>query len=313
MMLSEEVAPQDNEWEEVIRWHFAIVGLDIQQDEFEIAPGVTLKRINNSPSFQSLSEHLSDPMTIGLVQHYVNQASLRFELVIDTEYLEENISVPELADLVVTAIGVKTESDIICLTTCEESWGSINRLTNQKFKTRIENAPYVPKLYGPTVVSDNDLTWIKENLRAILDLNTDPKFATAFKSFSSQMHCADPRLAVAQTWAGIEALVGGKFQASYSLSLLAALLLEPRGASCEKKRKEIRSLYDKRSDIIHGRSVKTELVTAHAVDARRLLAQLLAKLIELGRVYDDDDIHTLATYLPQNPDDFQRHPLGTPN
>jgi hypothetical protein len=312
-MPNEEIAQHEDEWAEVTRWHFAIVGLDIQQDEFELAPGVTLQRIRNHPSFQSLSERLSDPMAIGLVQHYVNKKSLRFELVIDTEYLEEKISVPELADLIVTAIGVKTESDIICLTTCEVSWGSMDRLTNQKFKTRIENATYMPNLYRPMLVSDNDLAWIKENLRAILDLNTDAKFATAFKSFSAQMHCAEPSLAVAQTWAGIESLVGGKFQASYSLSLLAALLLEPRGASCESRRKAIRSLYDRRSDIIHGRSLRLEQVTAHAMDARRLLSQLLSKLIELGRVYDDENIHTLATHLPQNPDDSQARPLTTPN
>lgn len=312
-MVNEQGTNQTDEWDDVTRWHFAIVGLDIQQDHFELAPGVSLHRIRNFPSAQSLAELVSDPMTIGLVQHYSNQKSLRYELAIDAEYLEENIGIPELADLVVTALGVKTESDFFCLTACEESWGRFEQFTNRKLKTRIENAPYVSKLSDSTAVSEDDLDWISENFPAILDLNNDSKFAIAFKSFSTQMHCPDPRLAVSQTWAGIESLVGGRFQASYSLSLLAALLLEPRGASCESRRQEIRSLYDKRSDIIHGRTISPEAVRAHAADARRLLAQLIAKLIELGRVYDDQDIHTLATYLPPNPDEFQTRPLSTTN
>ena len=106
-MRNEEIAKHENEWAEVTRSHFAIAVLDIQQDEFELAPGVALQRIRNHPSFQSLSERLSDPISIRLVQHYVNKGSLFIELVIDTEYLKEKISVPELADLIVTAIGVK--------------------------------------------------------------------------------------------------------------------------------------------------------------------------------------------------------------
>lgn len=54
-------------------------------------------------------------------------------------------------------------------------------------------------------------------------------------------------------------------------------------------------MYDKRSDIVHGRPVKEEALSKHVIEARRLLAELLCKFIELGKIFDTKEIHKIAT------------------
>ena len=287
--------PDKDAWADVLQWHFAVVGLEIGQNHFDIADGVSIRRIQHLPSPETIANCLSNPVAIGLFQHYAKLRMLRYELVIDLEYLEEDIPIPELADFIVTSIGVRTSSDLFCLAACERSWGQFTDSTSKTYLARIENAPYVTSLDEPIAITEDELHWVEENFASMLKLTEMSPFAIAFKSYSAQMHCPDPRMATTQIWAGIESLIQGRFQASYSLSLLTALLLEPKGPNCEKRRQAIRSMYDRRSDIVHGREVKDATLATHVVEARRLLAELLCKFIELGKIFDKKEIHKIAT------------------
>ncbi len=287
--------PSGDDWSEVLQWHFAVVGLDLSQESYEIADGITIKRIKQLPTAETITNCLSNHVACGLFRHYSDLGMIRYELVIDLEYLEEDIEVSELADLIVTSIGVRTQSDLFCLAACEESWGQLEIGGNRIYASRIENAPYVASLEEPIAITDDDLSWVKENFEKIMELALLSPFTIAFKSYSAQMHCPDPRMATTQIWAGVESLIQGRFQASYSLSLLTALLLETKGPTCEKRRQDIRSMYDRRSDVVHGREIKETDLATHVVEARRLLAELLCKFIELGKIFDKKEIHKIAT------------------
>lgn len=52
-----------------------------------------------------------------------------------------------------------------------------------------------------------------------------------------------------------------------------------------------------------------ENLRVHVAEVRGLLAQLISKVIELGRMPDHTYFHDLTTM----PDDFQQRPLTTPN
>ena len=293
--MSESAAadPEEDAWADVLQWHFAVVGLDVGQDYYQIANGIYIQKIRNLPTAETVASSLSNPVAIGLFQHYASLGMLRYELVIDLEYLEDDIPVPELADFIVTGIGVRTQSDLFCLTACEESWGKLQ--PGRTYLARIENAPYVVSLDEPIAVTDDELHWVQQNFESILELTMQTPFALAFKSYSAQMNSPDPRMVTTQIWAGIESLIEGKFQVSYSLSLLAALILEPKGPNCEERRLAIRKMYNQRSDVVHGREVKEEVLSTHVIEARRLLADLLCKFIELGKIFHRQEIHKIAT------------------
>lgn len=286
----------DDYWEQCSKWHFAIAGVKTIGDTLDVAPGVVLRRLHKFPTRKIMSDSLDNDLVVGLMQHYANNHAIEHELVVDTELLDDPIPVRELATNVIAGIRIRTEAESFCPAACESSWMELDSVAKKPCKSALmENAMYSHLPDSPKAITDDDLDWLNRHLSAISDLNLDDRFAIAFRALSTYMHAADYRMMASQIWGGIESLIKARDHVSYSLSLWAALYLKPRGPSCGAEQLRIRKLYDKRSNVVHGRAIPEDELKSHVESARQLLGQLLAKVIEAGKLPSDDDFLQLTT------------------
>ncbi len=286
----------DDYWDQSPKWHFAIAGVKTHADELEVTSGVVLRRLHEFPTRKIMSDCLDNDLVVGLMQHYANNHAIEHELVVDAELLEDRIPVRELAMNVIAGIRIRTEAESFCPAACEHSWMELGSVAMKPCKSALmENAMYSHVPDTPKTITNDDLDWLSKHLSAMSDLNVDDRFAIAFRALSTYMHAADYRMMAAQIWGGIESLIKARDHVSYSLSLWAALYLEPRGPSCGTRQIEIRKLYDKRSDVVHGREISNADLKSHVESARQLLGQLLAKVIEVGKLPSNEDFLQLTT------------------
>jgi hypothetical protein len=119
------------------------------------------------------------------------------------------------------------------------------------------------------------------------------------EALCTYLHAGNYRMMAAQLWVGIESLFDVHHEVSYRISALIARLLERRGPQCRELFKQVKELYDERSKVVHGRKVGDEVLREHVAKARSLLARLLSRLIELGRLPSKDE-HDDLMFLPDD-------------
>lgn len=284
------------EWDDIPQWHFAIAGIQTNVEELEVLSGITIRRLRKFPTRKIMSDSLDNDLVIGLMQHYAGNHVIEHELVIESELLDDPIPANELALNVIAGLRIQTETELFCPAACDCSWMALESADHHPCVAAVvETAMYSHTIESPKAITDDDVDWLSEHLTSISDLSLEDRFAIGFNALTTYKHAADLRMMATQLWGGIEALVGAKYLGSYGLSLWAALYLQPRGIECKTLRHAIRKLYDKRSDVVHGRSIKDDDLQKHVVEARRILGQLLAKVIEAGELPSDEHFHELTT------------------
>ncbi len=286
----------DEDWDKSSKWHFAIAGVKTNADELEVTSGVVLRRLHEFPTRKLMTDCLDNDLVVGLMQHYAINHAIEHELVVDFELLNDPIPVRELATNVLAGIRIRTQAELFCPAACEYSWMELGSIAKRPCMSALmEHAMYSHVPEAPKTITEDDLDWLNKHLSAMSDLNVDDRFAIAFRALSTYLHAADYRMMASQIWGGIESLIKARDHVSYSLSLWAALYLEPRGPNCGMRQSEIRKLYDKRSDVVHGREISIDDLKTHVESARRLLGQLLAKVIEAGKLPSEKDFLQLTT------------------
>src|SRR5262245_9142191 len=78
-----------NQLEEIGQWHFAIGGLDTQQENLELGGPIHLRRLKQFPTDGQLSLSLTSLSVAGAMALY-GERTVRHELVIDAERFEEH-------------------------------------------------------------------------------------------------------------------------------------------------------------------------------------------------------------------------------
>lgn len=288
---------EESEWDEVEKWHFAIAGLKTNTDSLELKPGVTINKLKLVPTETELTTHLKNSLVAGVMQHYCADKVVQHELVIDATLTEDPNPIRDQAGHILAGLRIHTEAEIICPAYCDRSWGDLREAArNSCLAELLERAMYSHPFENLTTITEVDLTWIDENLELLGELSDgNERFQTAREALSTYMHAANYRMMAAQLWAGIESIFEPKHEVSYRISLWAALMLEERGQKCKERREFIRKLYNRRSDVVHGAGVDDEKLKLHVAEARGLLAQLLAKIVERGSMPSTDDFHELTT------------------
>ena len=290
-----EMTPDD--LDTVARWHFAVGGLKTQSESMELAGAVRLERLKTFPTRTELTSHLNSPLVAGLMQHY-GEDVVQHELVIDAAETDDPQFIPRLAGLILAGLRIRTGAEILCPAVCDRSWSDLRRADpNSCLAYRVEPAMYAHKFEGLTVVTADDLGWVRDNLNGLLGLEDELRFRTALEALCTYLHAANYRMMAAQLWAGIEALFDVTYEISFRLPLLAALLLEKRGPICRDRRLAIHELYKQRSKAVHGGKISEEDLKEHVSKTRQLLAQLLSKIVTRGSLPTSDEFTDL-TVMP---------------
>jgi len=278
----------------VPRWHFAVGGLETQQETLPLGQAIRLRRLRQFPTHEQLALSLTSLPVAGAVA-LCGEEILRHELVIDTEHFDDPGGIPPTAEAILAGLRIRTGAEIICPAMCERSWAALPTSPPNGCRAyHLERGLSQGMAARPCLLLPDDLEWVRENLATIVRLTDNDSFQTAVEALCTYMLAATDRMKAAQLWAGVEALFGRQFgEVGYRLRVLTAMLLEDRGPERRKHYKRFKKLYDTRSDVVHGAKSKPAELAAHLGEVRELLARLLRRVIALGRVPTGDDFEEM--------------------
>jgi hypothetical protein len=292
------IPPKD--FEQISRWHFAIGGLDTQQETLELAPPIRLRRLKAFPTPEQLAQCLTSLPVAGAMAQY-GEKVIRHELVIDGERFEEHPErIFQTAEAILAGLRIRTRAEIICPAVCEHSWAALPTTPpNGCHAFHFERGLAHHAVAEPKLLLADDLNWVRDNLAMVIRLTEHDGFQTAVEALCTYMLAGSDRMKVAQLWAGIEAIFDVEYELRYRLSILAARLLCSPGKECREVYGDMKSLYSERSKIIHGKQLakKKEAhdakVGEHIGRTRARLADLLTCLIALGKVPTEEDFEQM--------------------
>lgn len=274
------------------RWHFAFGGIETEHDVLELASAVRIQRLNSYPSQQTLSSRLDSPFVAGIMGHY-GPERITHQLIIESNNLGDFDYICDSVRAILAGLRVRTQSELYCPAVCSRPWDDLDSSSSElSVACRFEPHVYSLDVSQPVAIGMADLRWVKENLGRVLTLSKQARFSTALDALCSYLHTERDRMKAAQLWVGIEAIFEVEFEISYRLPLLAALMLKPRGPGCKKLRDQVKKLYNERSKAIHGQEFKN--AKEHVHEVRKLLAQLLTKIIEEGNLPTKQDFDDLV-------------------
>ncbi len=288
----------------VSHWFFAVGGLQTAQARLPLNKAIELRRLGSYPQATELALGLRDLTTAGFMAHY-GETVIQHELVFDAGLFGDYEEVVRTAGLVVAAIRIRTEADVICPAVCERSWADLKgTAVGDRYQAyRVEPINLDHALGTSYAVTLEDMEWTARALAPLWELTVvkkedDERFATAIEALCSYLYAGSYRMMAAQLWAGVEALFDVQMEVKYRIATLSACLLEPPGTKRRDKYERVKKLDDERSKAVHGRRVTDEKLRTHVAEVRTLLAQLLARLIARGKVPTKDDFDDLV-FLPE--------------
>lgn len=133
-------------------------------------------------------------------------------------------------------------------------------------------------------LGDAEFGWVKEYEPNFRDLIKVDRFSAAMRYFGNAHYLFDLDHRIMLLWAGIEGLLQVEAEHSHRIALYSAIL--SHGADEEKlaRLKSVKAAYGLRSRVVHGAKPKQAKLEKGYAEATDLLATLLARCVELGRV-----------------------------
>lgn len=302
-----DIPPDD--LDEIEQWHFAVGGLDTQHETVTLGGPITLRRLRSFPTHDRLALSLTSLPVAGAMALY-GEKILRHELVIDASRFEEHTNrIFPTAEAILAGLRIRMGSEIVCPAVCEMSWASLRTSPPNKCRAfHFERGLSHQAAPEPKLLLTEDLDWVRENLATLIRLTDDESFQTAVEALCTYMLASNDRMKVAQLWAGVDAIFGIEHELQYRICTLTARMLSPLGMHCREIFNEMKTLYKERSKIIHGKPLAKKKdahdakVHEHITRIRARLAQLLTKLIALGKVPTEEDFEEML-FGKQNPDE----------
>lgn len=286
--------------EQIKQWHFAVGGLDTQQETLEIGGPIRLRRLKLFPTHEQLALSLSSLPVAGAMALY-GEKIVRHELVIDASRFEENTErIFPTAEAILAGLRIRTGAEIVCPAVCEHSWAALRTSPPNKCRAfHFERGLSHQAAMEPKLLLTEDVGWVRDNLATVIRLTDDESFQTAVEALCTYMLASNDRMKVAQLWAGVEALFDIEYELRYRLATLSAKLLGSTPFESKQVYADMKALYGERSKIIHGKQIGKKKdahdgkVREHIIRIRTRLAQLLTKLIAIGRVPTEEEFEEM--------------------
>ncbi len=274
------------------RWHFALGGVTTSSDILPLASAIGIHRLRSFPTQHELTAKLDSPFVAGIIGHY-GQERITHQLIVEANNLGDFEYICDSVRAILAGLRIRTQSELFCPAVCNHPWDHLAATAQSPaIACRFEPHVYSLDVGEPTLIDASDIDWVKSNLGKVLALSKEARFSTALDALCSYLHTERDRMKAAQLWVGIEAIFEVQFEISYRLPLLAALMLKPRGPGCKQLRDQVKKLYNERSKAIHGQEFKN--AKEHVHEVRKLLASLLTKIIEDGRLPSKEDFDDLV-------------------
>lgn len=274
-------------------WHILGNGIHLQKKEVEFLPYLKVKKIENLSVFELASLGAKGFNQWALIEPFCYSSNL-FEIVSLENNSELGYDVVNRAWLLNTLLVLRNHTQINSIALLNRSWNDIKDLDkNTEIKANLcdyhVSMLQINTLQQP-ILNDMDVLWISKNFETVNHLAyKSEKFRYALEVINSWRYCVDVRSAIAIIWAAIESIVVVSSEITYRLSLSISSLLIERGDKRIGKFKEIKSLYNLRSKVVHGSNIKGSEVEDALIGSFNLLSELIVFMIEKNKVIEELD------------------------
>lgn len=134
------------------------------------------------------------------------------------------------------------------------------------------------------------LEWARTNRPSFRTLIGDQQFSSAMKYFGNAHYLFDLEHRVMLLWAGIEGLLRVDAEHSRRIALYSAILMNGDEQAKSDRFDLVKKSYSLRSRVVHGSKPTKDKLEAGYLEATNLLADLLSRCVELGRVPTRDEL-----------------------
>jgi Apea-like HEPN len=261
-----------------------LYGLSLVPDSFELGHGAVIARTY---------AHFMAPFTMAFAPaepgrpHPAPWKAAKGGLVIDITselFLPATTIIPQLDRVntvwwIVALIRLHTAASISVPVISSERYASIAAAQEEPHLWPLEI--HTPRLFpaGSTTRSVDipELQWLRENWREAAVLLENEDFNVAFQAIDSSVWNHSPQLALVAVWNGLERLFSpSNTELTFRVSANIAAYLEPPGRKRYACFRKVKSLYDSRSKVAHGKGVSDLIPYAETYAiARRVLVKLI--------------------------------------
>lgn len=314
-MDDEPDSPQDHDG----NWYVLVAGLLRPENALTLAPGISLRPLQQAPSVFDLAA----AGAVGF-RHWAVLEPVASACTVELESTKDGAVFPgydtlHRAWLASALLVLRGYTRHVCVACSEYPWDTIaghQQRTAGIFKEQLRaegpeaalhnSRRSLPSFHGNLLdfhlsllsnqdartepVTSDDAAWISEHFEVFSRLAAQSQsFRLALEAAIDWRYAKEPRSAVARLWSGIEAIFGVTSELVYRISLLSACLLTDRGDKRRQKFDEIKKLYGLRSKVVHGEPLSEDKVESALNDSYHLLCDLLQLTISRGHVLGQAD------------------------
>src|SRR5262249_15859657 len=156
---------------DVSLWHFAVGGLETQQEILDLGGPFRLRRLKLFPTHEQLALSLTSLPVAGAIA-LCGEASIRSTLVIDAERFEENTKrICPRGEEILAGPRSGTGAEITCRAVWERSGAALQTTPpNQCRAFHFERGPSHQAVGEPKLLLPDDLDWVRNNLGTVIRL-----------------------------------------------------------------------------------------------------------------------------------------------
>ncbi len=306
-------------------WYILLWNLDIEEPIFQLAPGVSIKRLDCDLSvFDLAAAGAAGFREWAMLEAFAKNCVCEIETAQDSAIKPgyDSLNRAWLASALLKLKGYNAHLPLAC---SSYSWSVVaghQERTKWIFEEELKEKgvdsalnssrrdlpPFkgqLLELHTKFLVPDNakttlvkeDAYWIGDNYETFNSLAAESEgFRFALAAAENWQYSSNPRIAIAQLWSGIEAVFDISSELSYRISLLIASMLEPRGVARQARFAQVRKLYGVRSKAVHGEELSDVKLTEAMLESFDILSKLLLLNVEKGRPFTQEDFEVAIFY-----------------
>lgn len=268
------------------RLYVALHGITVDEDVV-IVPGLaSIRKVHQPPGLIEITRAADPEYTdyLGVARH---SRQVNAEMVMDETRWDPQTAL-SVAWTIAVMLKLRGHVNIIAPYCAPVSADVVPTIARQSVRFQLLD-DYTARLIVPASaksVSDGDAAWVTSRITPALELRRPDsrRFALAFELYHGWNHTGDYRTAMTLTWSALEALFGKRDDKKVTASLCGRIATWLPGTS----EGDVRELYDRRCDIVHGRPLKARDAVPHVYASAELLRCSLVRAIDTAtRTLDD--------------------------
>jgi len=143
-------------------------------------------------------------------------------------------------------------------------------------------------------IKDGELNWARQNKSNFDKLIGNATFSSAMRCFGNAHFLPDLDMRIMLLWSGIERLLEVDSELTRRIALYSSIVIPGTQVEKVERFKSIKILYNIRSKAVHGGKISDMALQEGYEGAAKILAQLLSRCVEIGRVPSPSELDELS-------------------